>query len=109
MVANGDEEMAEILEDWEHTDGEESILGLNEIDYDQFLLDNPNIEEEQPKEENAELSEQPEFYMNIQDPEPPREELKKLMLDSPTSSLGDVTVHDATYETSDEACLCLLC
>jgi hypothetical protein len=47
--------------------------------------------------------------MNVQDPEPPREELEKLELSSPTLLLGYVTIPDATYKTSDEACLCLLC
>lgn len=46
--------------------------------------------------------------MNVQDLEPPREELEKLTLDRPTSPLQDATVPDATYETSDEARLCLL-
>jgi hypothetical protein len=47
--------------------------------------------------------------MNVQDPKPPREELEKLALDCPSSSVGDVTVHGASYETSNKACLCLLC
>lgn len=46
--------------------------------------------------------------MNIQDPEPPWEELEKLTLGYPTPLLGDVTIYDISYDTSDEACLCLL-
>ena len=53
--------------------------------------------------------EQLKCYMNARDLEPPREELKKLELGSPTPPLGDVTIPDATYETSDKACLHLLC
>lgn len=41
--------------------------------------------------------------MNLQDLEPPREALEKLMLESTVPPLGDVTVSDAPYETSDEA------
>jgi hypothetical protein len=46
--------------------------------------------------------------MNQQDPEPPWEALKKLALESATPPLGDITISDAPYETSDEARLCLL-
>jgi len=46
--------------------------------------------------------------MNLQDPEPPREALEKLMLESATPSSGDITISDAPYETSDEARLRLL-
>ena len=45
----------------------------------------------------------------MQDPEPPWEELEKLALNCPTPSAGDVTVPNVSYETSSEACLCLLC
>ena len=53
--------------------------------------------------------EQPECYMNIQDLEPPQEGLEKLELGSPTPLSGDVAIPNTTYETSDEACLRLLC
>ena len=52
--------------------------------------------------------EQPECYMNVQDPKPPQKELEKLELGSPTPPSGDVTIPEATYETSDEARLRLL-
>lgn len=47
--------------------------------------------------------------MNLQGPEPPQEALEKLTLDSATPPSGDVTIPDATYDTSDEARLHLLC
>ena len=83
-----------------------SFLSAN--DYDRFLLENLDIEEEEPEEENVEPLKQLECYMNLQDPEPPREELEKLTLDCPSSSAGDVTVRSASYETSNKAWLCLL-
>jgi hypothetical protein len=46
--------------------------------------------------------------MSLQDPEPPREALEKLALDSVAPPSRDVTISDASYETSDEACLRLL-
>ena len=46
--------------------------------------------------------------MNLQDPEPPREALEKLVLESATPPSGDVIVSDAPYKTSNEARLCLL-
>ena len=46
--------------------------------------------------------------MNLQDPEPPQEALEKLALESTTPPSGDITMSDSTYETSDEARLCLL-
>jgi hypothetical protein len=61
-----------------------------------------------PEEEGTEPKELPECYMNMQDPELPREELKKLILGCPIPPSGDATIPDATYETSDEACLRLL-
>jgi len=68
MVSNDNEELAGISKDWEHMEGEERILDLDEIDYNQFLLNNPDMEEEQPKEESIEPLEKPECYMNVQDP-----------------------------------------
>ena len=46
--------------------------------------------------------------MNLQDPEPPREALEKLALESTTPPSRDATISDAPYETSDEAHLRLL-
>ena len=46
--------------------------------------------------------------MNLQDPEPPWEALEKLVLKSATLLLGDVTISNTPYKTSDEARLCLL-
>ena len=46
--------------------------------------------------------------MNQQDLKPPREALEKLMLESATPPSGDITISDAPYETSNEACLSLL-
>ena len=103
MVANSDEDMDDISEDWEHAEDEEPIIDFDLDDYDQYHLKNPDLEEELPKEEGTEPIEQPKCYMNIQDPELPPEELEKLTLDYPTPSLGDATILDATYETSDEA------
>jgi hypothetical protein len=109
VVTHGDKEMAKVTEDWENIDGEQPIIDLDEFDYDQFLLENPDIEEEEPDEENTESSKQLECYMNMQDPEPPQEELEKLALDCPNSSARNVVVLDASYEMRDEAHLHLLC
>ena len=46
--------------------------------------------------------------MNLQDPEPPWEALEKLTLESVALPLGDVTILDAPYETSNKAHLHLL-
>ena len=100
--------MADISKDWEHVEDDEPILDLDIDEYDQFLLDNPDLEEELPKEEGTESKEQPECYMNLQDPEPPWEALEKLMLKSATPPSGDITVTDAPYETNDEVHLHLL-
>jgi hypothetical protein len=54
MVANGDKDMAEILEGWEHTEDEGLVFDFNQDEYDQFLLEKPKLEEEPPKEECAE-------------------------------------------------------
>ena len=105
MVANGDKDMADILEDLEHAGDEGPILDFDQGGYDQFILKNPDLYEELPKEEGVEPMEQPECYMNIQDPEPLQEELEKLTLGCPTPLSGDATIPDVTYETSDEACL----
>ena len=105
MVANEDEDMADIPEDWEHAGDKGPILDFDQGGYDQFILENPDLYEELPKEEDAEPMEQLECYMNIQDPEPPQEELEKLALGCPTPLSGDATIPDVTYETSDEACL----
>jgi hypothetical protein len=107
MIANNNEDMADIPEDWEHAEDDGPILDLNRIEYDQFLLNNQDLEE-LPKEKGTKSKEQPECYMNLQDPEPPRKVLKKLALESATPPSGDVTISDAPYETSDEAHLCLL-
>jgi hypothetical protein len=100
--------MADTPKDWEHAEDDEPTLYLDLDEYDHFLLDNPELGEELPEEEGTESKEQPECYMNLQDPEPPREALKKLALESTTPPSRDVTISDAPYETSDEACLCLL-
>jgi hypothetical protein len=71
MIANGDEDMANTLEDWGHSEDDEPILDLDLDGYDQFLLDNPHLEEELPEEEGTKSKDQPECYMNLQDPEPP--------------------------------------
>ena len=70
-IANGDENMADILEDWEHAEDDEPILDLDLDEYDQFLFDNLDLEEELPKEEGTDSKEQPKCYMNLQDPKPP--------------------------------------
>ena len=59
MIANGDEDMADTPKDWEHVEDDEPILDLDLDEYDQFLLDNPDLEEELPKEEGTEFKEQP--------------------------------------------------
>lgn len=46
--------------------------------------------------------------MSLQGPEPPREALEKLVLDSAAPPSRDVTISNAPYETNDEACLWLL-
>jgi hypothetical protein len=94
MIVNGDEDMANTLEDWGHAEDDEPILDLDLDEYDQFLLDNPNLEE-LPEEEGTKSKDQPKCYMNLQDPEPPREALEKLALESATPPSGDVTISDA--------------
>ena len=47
--------------------------------------------------------------MSVQDPKPPQEELEKLALDCPTPLANDAPTPDASYETSHEAHLRLLC
>ena len=108
MIANNDEDIADIPEDWEHPEDDEPILDFDLEKYDQFLLDNLDLEEEVPKEEGTEFKEQPECYMNLQDPEPPWEALEKLTLESATPPSGDINISDAQYETSDEGRLRLL-
>jgi hypothetical protein len=107
-ITNGDEDMADTWEDWEHAKGDDPTLDLDLDEYDQFLLDNLELGKELPKAEGTESKEQPECYMNLQDPEPPREAPKKLTLESTTVPSGDVTISDTPYETSDKACLRLL-
>jgi hypothetical protein len=109
MITNGDEDMADTLEDWEHAEDDECILDFDLDEYVQFHLDNPELGKGLPKEEGTKSKEQPECYMNLQDPEPPWEALEKLALESATPPSRDVTISDAPYETSDEAHLCLLC
>jgi hypothetical protein len=46
--------------------------------------------------------------MNLHDPEPAREALEKLTLESATLPSGDTTVSDTPYETSNEVRLRLL-
>ena len=65
MIANGDEDMADIPEDWEHAEDYEPILDFDLDEYDQFLLDNPKLGEELPKEEGTLSNEQSEYYMNL--------------------------------------------
>jgi hypothetical protein len=105
MITNGNKDMADMPEDWEHAEDDDPTLDLDLDEYAQFLLDNPELGEELPKEEDTESKEQPECYMNLQ---PPQEALEKLLLESTTPSLGDVSISNAPYEKSDEACLCLL-
>jgi hypothetical protein len=90
--------MADTPEDWEHAEDDEPILDLDLDQYNQFLLDNPKLGEDPLEEEAPESKEQPKCYMNLQDPEPPREALESLRLKA----------QNASYETSDEARLCLL-
>ena len=108
LIANGDQDMADTQEDWEHAEDDEPILDFILDEYDQFLLDNPDLEEKLPEEEGTKFEEQPECYMNLQDPEPPQEALEKLALESTTMPSRDATISDAPYETSDEARLRLL-
>jgi len=46
MITHGDEEMIEVPEEWENIDDTEPILDFDKIEYQQFLLDNPDLEEE---------------------------------------------------------------
>jgi hypothetical protein len=108
MITNGDKDMADTPEDWEHARDNEPIKDFNLDKYDQFLLDNPELGEELPEEEGTKSQEQPECYMNLQDPEPPQEALEKLTLDSAAPLSEDVTVSNTLYETSDKACFHLL-
>ena len=48
MVANGDEDMADIPEDWEHTEDEGLVFNFDQDEYDQFLRENPKLVEEPP-------------------------------------------------------------
>lgn len=106
---SSDEEMTKGPKDWEDEDSEQPIIDLDDIDYDQFLLKFLDLEEVKPKEAEDESSKQLECYMCVQDPEPPQEEFEKLALNCPTPSAGDVTVPNASFETNNEARLCLLC
>ena len=110
MITHGDEEMTEAPEEWVDVDPnvKQPIVDLDDFDYDQFLLDYQGSNEEKGKEEDVEPSKQRECYMSVQDPEPPREELEQLVLGCPTPSSRDVTIPDATCETSHEARLCFL-
>jgi hypothetical protein len=45
MIANVDQDLADTLEDWEHAEDDEPILDLDLNEYDQFLLDNLELEE----------------------------------------------------------------
>jgi hypothetical protein len=105
MITNNNNDMADMPKDWEHAEDDEPTLDLDLDKYAQFLLGNPELGLELPKEEGTDSKEQPECYMNLQ---PPQEALEKLMLKRATPLLGDVTISNAPYETSDEACLCLL-
>jgi hypothetical protein len=49
MVANGDEDMANMPKDWEPAEDDKHILNLDLDEYDQFLLDNPELGEELPE------------------------------------------------------------
>jgi hypothetical protein len=102
MITNGDDNMADVSKDCDQPEDDEPILDFELDEYDRLLLENPNFEEELLAEEGPESQEQPEYYMNIQDLEPPWEALEKLMLESTVPLLGDVTISDAPYETSDE-------
>ena len=59
MIANGDEDMADMPEDWEHVEDDEPILDFDVDEYDQFLLDNLELGEELPEEEGTMSQEQP--------------------------------------------------
>jgi hypothetical protein len=65
MITNGDKDMADTPEDWEHARDNEPIKDFNLDKYDQFLLDNPELGEELPEEEGTKSQEQPECYMNL--------------------------------------------
>jgi hypothetical protein len=65
MITNGDEDMVDMPEDWEHAEDDELILDFDLNEHDQFLLDNPDLGEGLPKEEGTESKEQPECYMNL--------------------------------------------
>jgi hypothetical protein len=71
MITNDDQDMADMPEDWEHAEDDEPILDLDLDKYDQFLLDNLELEEGLLEEEGMKSKEQPECYMNLQDLEPP--------------------------------------
>ena len=64
MVTHSDEEMTEVLKDWKDKDGEQPIIDLDDIDYNQFLVEFLDLEEEKPKEVDDESSKQLECYMN---------------------------------------------
>ena len=108
MIINSDQDMADMPEDWEHAKDNEPILDLDLDEYVQFLLDNLELEERLPEKGGMKSKEQPECYMNLQDPEPPQEALEKLTLESATPLSRDATISDTPYETSDEARLRLL-
>lgn len=45
MITNGDENMADVLEDWEHAEDEGPDFNFDLKEYDQFLLKNPKAKE----------------------------------------------------------------
>ena len=65
MIANGDKDMADTLEDWEHAEDDEPILDLDLDEYDQFLLDNLELGEGLHEEGGTKSKEQHECYMNL--------------------------------------------
>ena len=54
MVTICNEDMADIPEDWEHAEDEGPILDFDQAEYNEFLLKNPDLDEELPKEEGTE-------------------------------------------------------
>ena len=65
MIANGNENMADLPKDWEQAEDEGPELDIDLEEYNQFLLENPNLEEELPKEKGTKSIEQPDCYMNL--------------------------------------------
>ena len=64
-IANGDKNMADIPEDWEHAEDDEPILDFDLDEYDQFFLDNLELGEGLPKEDGMKSQDQPECYINL--------------------------------------------